>query len=252
MTAKRKTTPTKRTAAKTATKTPARPAAKPARSAARKAPQRAAAKSPTGRRGHGHAHAGPRDRHGNPKDFEAYLARLDAPDRNRWQKTDRVVAALRLEKGGKAADIGCGPGHFAIRMAKAVGEDGRVYAVDVEPRMLDVLAERAAAAKAYGLVGLLSPKGDALPPEPVDAVLIVNVLHHVERRAAYLRALATRLAPGGRIAIVDFHDRETPVGPPVDHRLSRADAVAAVEEAGLRVVREEKFLPYQYFLIVGP
>lgn len=214
MTAKRKTSPRKRTAAK-------------------------------------HLHAGPRDRHGNPKDFDAYLARLDAPDRNRWQKTARVVAALRLKKGGKAADIGCGPGHFAIPMAKAVGEEGRVYAVDVEPRMLDVLAERAAAAKAYGLVGLLSPDGDALPPEPVDAILIVNVLHHVERRARYLRSLATRLAPGGRIAIVDFHDRETPVGPPVDHRLSRADALASVKEAGLRVLREERFLPYQYFLIVG-
>lgn len=217
--------------------------------ASTKAPGRPAAR----RRAHAvaHAHAGPRDRHGNPTDFEAYLARLDDPDRLRWQKTARVVAALRLRKGGKAADIGCGPGHFAIPMARAVGEEGRVYAIDVEPRMLDVLAERAAAARAYALVGLLSPDGDALPPEPVDVILIVNVLHHVARPARYLRSLATRLAPGGRIALVDFHDRETPVGPPVDHRLSRAEALAAVKAAGLRVLREERFLPYQYFLIAG-
>jgi SAM-dependent methyltransferase len=116
--------------------------------------------------------------------------------------------------------------------------------------MLDLLAERAAAAKAYGVFGLLSPGGDALPPEPVEVILMVNVFHHV-RSPRYLKALATRLAPGGRIAIVDFHDRELPVGPPADHRLSRADALAAVKKAGLRLVREEKFLPYQYFLIAG-
>lgn len=251
MTAKRRTP----AARKRTPPNPARAASAPSRTPARRAASQA--RSPAHPRGgdrlraHAHLHSGPRDRHGNPTDFEAYLARLDDPDRRRWQKTDRIVGALGLRKGGKAADVGCGPGHFAIRMARKVGEEGRVYAIDVEPRMLDVLAERAAAAKAYGLVGLLSPKGDALPPEPVDAILIVNVLHHVKRRARYLKALATRLTPRGRIAIVDFHDRETPVGPPVDHRLSRADAVAAVKEAGLRVVREEEFLPYQYFLIVG-
>jgi SAM-dependent methyltransferase len=80
---------------------------------------------------------------------------------------------------------------------------------------------------------------------------MVNVLHHVHDRADYLRALGGRLGPGGRIAIVDFHERELPVGPPPDHKLARADAVAAVKAAGLRLLREEKFLPYQYFLIAG-
>jgi SAM-dependent methyltransferase len=192
-----------------------------------------------------------RDRHGNPTDFAAYLARLDDPGRAKWQLPDRVVAALRLKKGGLAAEIGSGTGQFTIRMAKRVGDEGRVYAIDVEPRMLDVLAERAAAAKAWGIVGLLAPDGGGLPPEPVDVVLMVNVFHHVHDRADYLRGLASCLAPGGRIAIVDFHERELPVGPPPDHKLAKADAVAAVKAAGLRVLREEKFLPYQYFLIAG-
>lgn len=192
-----------------------------------------------------------RDRHGNPTDFAAYLARLDDPARAKWQLPDRVVAALRLKKRGVVAEVGSGTGQFTIRMAKKVGEAGRVYAIDVEPRMLDVLAERAAAAKAYGVVGLLAPEGGGLPPEPVDAILMVNVLHHVHDRADYLRALATRLRPGGRLAIVDFHERELPIGPPPDHKLARADALAAVKAAGLRLVREERFLPYQYFLIAG-
>jgi SAM-dependent methyltransferase len=229
MPAKRRTLATKKKA------TPAKPRPRrPARRADKKA-----------------ASGAKRDRHGNPTDFAAYLARLDDPSRATWQLPDRVVAALRLKKGGAAAEIGSGTGQFAIRMAKRVGERGRVYAIDVEPRMLDILAERAAAAEAWGIVGLLAPDGGGLPPEPVDAVLMVNVLHHLHDRADYLRALGGRLESGGRIAIVDFHERELPVGPPPDHKLARADAVAALKAAGLRLLREERFLPYQYFLIAG-
>jgi ubiquinone/menaquinone biosynthesis C-methylase UbiE len=202
-------------------------------------------------RHHDRHHGEGRDAHGNPKDVEAYLARLDDPARARWQRPDRVVAALKLTKRGRAAEVGSGTGLFTIRMAKALGEDGRVYAIDVDARMLTIMAERAAKAKAWGIVGLLSPEGDGLPPEEVDVILMANVLHHVQERPRYLRALASRLAPGGRIAIVDFHDRETPVGPPVDHRLSREGALADLKAAGLKRIREETFLPYQYFLIAG-
>jgi SAM-dependent methyltransferase len=130
-----------------------------------------------------HDHRGPphgakRDRHGNPTDFDTYLARLDDPGRSKWQKPDRVIAALGLAGGDVAAEIGSGSGQFTIRMAKVVGEDGRVFAIDVEPRLLDVLAARAAAAEAWGIVGLLAPDGGGLPPEPVDVILMVNVLHH--------------------------------------------------------------------------
>lgn len=223
-------------------RTPAPKKRTPATPAAKRRPARTARREPYGAK---------RDRHGNPTDFDAYLARLDDPGRAKWQLPDRVVAALRLKKGGLAAEVGSGTGQFTVRMAKKVGEDGRVYAIDVEPRMLEVLAERAAAAEAWGIVGLLAPDGGGLPPEPVDVVLMVNVLHHVQGRADYLRALGERLAPGGRIAIVDFHERALPIGPPPDHKLARADALAAVKAAGLRVLREERFLPYQYFLIAG-
>ena len=158
---------------------------------------RAPAKRPAAARpGKKKPYGAKRDRHGNPTDFSAYLARLDDPGRAKWQLPDRVVTALRLKKGGRAAEIGAGTGQFTIRMAKKVGDEGRVYAIDVEPRMLDVLAERAAAARAYGIFGLLAPDGAGLPPEPVDVVLMVNVLHHLSDRADYLRALGAQLGAG--------------------------------------------------------
>jgi SAM-dependent methyltransferase len=254
MTAKRRPTPSKRPPKKTTVRRavakapPKAKAGRPARPAERPPDHTHRAHAKAGKQPYG----AKRDRHGNPTDFDAYLARLDDPKRAQWQKPDRVVAALGLKKGGRAAEIGSGTGQFTLRMAKALGEDGRVYAIDVEPRLLQVLAERGAAAKAWGIIGLLAPDGGGLPPEPVDLILMVNVFHHVHDRTDYLRALATRLAPRGRIAIVDFHERELPIGPPPDHKLPKAEALAAVKGAGLRVRREETFLPYQYFLLVGP
>ncbi len=210
-----------------------------------------------GGRGHGHGH-GPghghgqgRDRHGNPEDLDAYLARLEDPDRIGWQKPDEVVRALGLREGAVACDLGVGPGVFALRLARAVGPKGRVHAIDVEPRMLDLLRARAKEAGVSNVNPILAPEGDAaLPPEPCDVVLVVNTFHHFPDGAATLRRLATALAPGGVLANVDFLEGELPVGPPPDHKVSRAAFLEAAATAGLEVAREETFLPYQYFVVL--
>lgn len=211
--------------------------------------------------GHGHGHptspslrgAGGRDRHGNPEDFEHYLSRLEDPERATWQKPDEVIHALRLREGAVACDLGAGPGVFTVRLARAVGPQGRVHAVDVDPRMIELLRARTRDAGLSNVHPLLA-QGDeiALPPEPCDAILVVNAFHHFPDRAGALRRLATALRPGGVLANVDFHAGELPVGPPADHRVSREAFLEAVAAAALEVVREETFLPYQYFFLLRP
>ncbi len=210
--------------------------------------------------GHGHRHGGGhgdghgqghrRDRHGNPEDLERYLERLEDPERIAWQKPDEVVAALGLAEGAVACDLGAGPGYFAIRMARAVGPSGRVHAIDVEPRMIEILGRRMREAGVSNVRPILATTPDALPPEPCDLVLVVNAFHHFPDGAGTLRRLAATLAPGGRIANVDFHEGELPVGPPPEHKLSRAAFLAAAAEAGLEVADEKTFLPYQYFVLL--
>lgn len=201
----------------------------------------------------GHGHGEGRDRHGNPEDFAAYLAKLEGPDRAAWQKPDEVVAALGLRPGGVACDVGTGPGYFALRLARAVGPDGRVHAVDVEPRMIALLRERAWDAGIENIHPMLAAEGEpALPPEPCDAILVVNTFHHFHDGPGALRAMAGRLTPGGRLVIVDFHAGELPVGPPPDHRVSREAFLAAADAAGLAVVDERAFLPYQYLIALRP
>ncbi len=202
---------------------------------------------------HGHGGRGPRDRHGNPEDLEAYLARLEDPERLAWQKPDEVVAALGLVPGDVACDVGVGPGYFALRIARAVGPAGRVHAVDVEPRMLEILARRVAEAGLRNVHPLLAPEGElGLPPEACAAILTVNTFHHFRDRRGALGRLASSLSPGGRLAVVDFHAGELPVGPPPEHKVGREVFLEDARAAGLEVVREERFLPHQWFFLVAP
>ena len=199
---------------------------------------------------HDHAHF---DRHRNPADFDRYLEKLEGPDREAWQKPDQLVAALRLRSGDVACDVGAGPGYLALRMARAVGTGGEVYAIDVEPRMVEALRRRAREAGMKNIRAILAMPGrGALPPRRCHLILIVNTFHHFPDGAAYLRGLASRLVPGGRIVVVDFHRRELPVGPPLEHKVSRADFLAVAREAGLERIRERRFLPYQYFVELAP
>ena len=194
-----------------------------------------------------------RGTHGNPSDLDAYVARLLDPARDEWQRPAEVLNALALKRGQSACDIGAGPGYFTLRLAEAVGPEGRVYAVDVEPQILTALRRRLGEAGAANVVPILGLPGDPLlPPAVCDVVLIVDTYHHFPDGPAYLRRLARALRPGGRIVNIDYDKRPTPVGPPLDHRLSRPEFITEATAAGLEVIGEPILLPHQYFLILQP
>jgi ubiquinone/menaquinone biosynthesis C-methylase UbiE len=191
--------------------------------------------------------------HGNPRDFQLMLGRLEDPDRLRWQRPARLVQALGLRSGQTVAEIGSGSGYFVRRLARLVGPRGRVYAVDVEPRMLPILIERLRRGGIRNVTPVLGQDDDPrLPARSCDLVLVVNTYHHLRGGARYLRRLRRLLRPGGRLVNVDFHRRETPVGPPVERRVARETFLRDARRAGFRLVRAATFLPYQYCLVLAP
>src|SRR5262245_5106496 len=198
-------------------------------------------------RGHDDA----RDQYKNPKDLAALIASQEAPERAAWQKPDEVLNTLGLAAGQTVCDIGAGPGYFALRAARRVGATGRVFAVDVEPRILDVLRARIEKSGLRNVTPVLGLAADPLlPPKSCDLVLVVDTYHHFPERPKYLARLTGLLRPGGRLANVDWHKRQTAIGPPLDHRVDRDEFLADAAKAGLRVVAEPKFLPHQYFIIL--
>ena len=192
-------------------------------------------------------------KYGNPADLESYIARLADPARDAWQKPDAVVKALDLRPGQTACDIGAGPGYFTLRLAAAVGTKGRVYGVDVEPVILGALRDRLEAARLTNVTPVLAVGADPLLGDGLcDLVLVVDTYHHFPERVKYLRRLARSLKSGGRIVNIDYEKKPTPVGPPLDHRISREKFVSEAKQAGLGVVAEPALLPYQYFVVLAP
>jgi ubiquinone/menaquinone biosynthesis C-methylase UbiE len=194
-----------------------------------------------------------RDQFRNPRDLQAYIAAQEEPGRQAWQKPDQVLQALHVRPGQTVCDIGAGPGYFALRLSRVVGPGGQVFAVDVEPKILDALRDRIVKAGARNVTPVLGLADDPLLPRAgCQLILMVDTYHHIRQGAAYLRRLVPALAPGGRIADIDFHKRRTPTGPPLEHRLAREDVLRDAAAAGLRVIEEPTFLENQYFVLLAP
>jgi len=189
----------------------------------------------------------------HPMPIDQYIARLEDPKRDSWQKPEAVIKALDLREGQVVADIGAGSGYFTLRLAQAVGEKGRVFAVDVEEGMVEYLRERLTKEHIKNVTTMKVPPHDPLLIDgSLDLAFVCDVYHHIEERDGYLRKLRKALKPDGRVVIVDFYQKETPIGPPMSMRLSEETVQKELQAAGLGVTEKLTFLPYQYILIAKP
>jgi predicted methyltransferase len=187
----------------------------------------------------------------HPFDDVAHWASVfDDPARDAWQKPRDVVGALGLQPGMTVADLGAGTGYFSRYLSAAVGETGTVFAVETEPNLVTRLRERAEQEKTANVTPILASFDDSrLPAGAVDVVLIVDTFHHLDRRLEYFTRLRHVLKPRGRVAVVDWQATELPVGPPMEHKIARADVIAEMQAAGYRLTAEPAILPYQYVLV---
>ena len=198
----------------------------------------------------GAAAQSPHTHHHRFDDAGKWAQVFDDPRRDAWQKPHEVIQALALKPDAVIADIGAGTGYFTARLAHMTPK-GRVYAVDTEPDMVRYVAERAKRAGLANVVALEGRPDDPGLPQKVDLALFVDVYHHVEARERYLRRLRDSLAPGGRVAVIDFR-LEAPIGPPRAARIAPDAVKKEFRSAGYALVAEHDFLPHQYFLVFAP
>jgi len=180
---------------------------------------------------------------------EEWAKSFDDPARDEWQMPDRVIETLAITPGQVVADVGAGTGYFTVRLAKLPASP-RVFAVDIEPAMVEHVRQRAMHEGLENVVPVLAGADRTNLPEPVDLVLVVDVFHHVPNRVAYFTRVKQELKPGGRVAIVDFR-KGAPSGPPEQFRFTPEQIAGEMRQAGFELQTSHEFLPRQHFLVFG-
>jgi ubiquinone/menaquinone biosynthesis C-methylase UbiE len=180
------------------------------------------------------------------------LGILESPDREEWQEPERIMDALLIADGARVADLGAGGGWFTIRLARRVGPNGRVYAQDVQPEMIVSITQRVANQRLTNVQTILATESDPRLPDGLDAVLVVDTYPQFAEPVQVLRHIARALGPNGRLGIVDFkREGLGGPGPPMEERLDPGVIRGHAAQAGLRLLRQDTFLRYQYLLIFG-
>ncbi|MGA2183381.1 MAG: class I SAM-dependent methyltransferase [Bryobacteraceae bacterium] len=178
--------------------------------------------------------------------------KLDDPDRLKWLPPADVIRVLAVQPGMTVADIGAGTGYFSIPFAREAGNAGRIFAVDLQPEMLEILRRKLAAAGAPANIEVIagSAAQTNLTDRRCDLVFLANVWHELDEHAAVLRESARILGEAGRIAILDWRaDVEQPPGPPLDHRIPAENVVRTLEIAGWRVEASRLVGQYSYLIL---
>jgi ubiquinone/menaquinone biosynthesis C-methylase UbiE len=180
------------------------------------------------------------------------LSLLESPDRDIWQKPDQVMDALGIADGSRVADIGAGGGYFTMRLARRVGPNGIVWAEDVQADMIEAIKRRVAKDVAKDLRNVVPVNGTSsdpmLPEGKLDAVLILETYQEIGNPLLFLQNVRKALRPGGRVGIIDYKQGGKGPGPDGERPVPE-EVIAKAEQAGLRLLKRETFLPFQFFLI---
>lgn len=168
-----------------------------------------------------------------------------------WDRRDDIIAQLRLQPGQRVADIGAGTGFFSALMAREVGADGRVYAVDIARSFVEASVQRAHEQGLEQVVGVVNDAHSVqLPPGSIDLAFISDTYHHFEYPKSTLRSIRDALAPGGGLVVIDFK-RIPGVSSPwvLGHvRAGEPQVTAEIEAAGFELTERLDFMQTQYYL----
>jgi SAM-dependent methyltransferase len=175
---------------------------------------------------------------------------LTRPERETEEQPDEALKAIGIAKGNTVADIGAGSGYMTIRMARLVGPTGKVYANDIQPRMLELLGENLKRQKIGNVEPVLGEIDDPkLPPSSVDLVLLVDVYHEFSEPQKMLRHIREALKPDGRLVLLEYRGEDPAVPIRPEHKMTVDQVKAELEPEGYRLDQVKENLPRQHILI---
>ena len=175
---------------------------------------------------------------------------LTRPERDAEEQPDRVVQALQIPRGGTVVDLGAGVGYFTWRLARQVGTEGRVLAVDIQQGMIDRLERNLAEKGIRNVEAILASEDDPrLPRGEVDLVLVVDVYHELQQPEKTIEHVRRSLKPDGRLVLIEYRkeDPSIPIHPL--HKMTVEEVRSELEPMGFRLVKLLEFLPRQHIFI---
>lgn len=171
---------------------------------------------------------------------------------SRFLDPEKLVERLAISPGMAVADFGSGSGFFSIPLGRAVGKQGKVFAIDVVPQASEAVSSRS---RLEGLLqietiraDLEQPDGSKLSGESIDLVLVANILFQAKKKDAVLEEANRILKQGGRLIMVEWRP-DSPFGPEKTARVSPDEAKRLAAGAGFRLQEEFAGGPHHYVLV---
>ncbi len=174
---------------------------------------------------------------------------LERTSRIYEEAPDELVRAMQLPPDAVVADIGAGTGYFTFRLATMVPA-GRVYAVDIQPEMLDIIRKRQQRRAVRNIIPVQGEADDPLLPDrAIDAVLLVDAYHEFAYPYEMMNGIVRSLRPGGKVFLIAYRgeDPRIPIKPL--HKMTQQQAIEEMQAVGLAWVETRHFLPTQHFMI---
>ena len=174
---------------------------------------------------------------------------LERPKREQEERTDLLVQGLDLKQTDMIADIGAGSGYFSFRIAKLVPQ-GKVFAVDISPQMIGIVRSKMAKEKITNVIPIQSTiKQTKLPPNSVDAALIVDAYHEFSHPLEMATSIIDSLKPGGKLILIEYRMEDPSVPIKLLHKMTEKQAKAEMKNAGFKWEKTLSMLPQQHFMI---
>jgi ubiquinone/menaquinone biosynthesis C-methylase UbiE len=175
---------------------------------------------------------------------------LERSERPEEEDPDRALRIMKIPKGAVVADVGTGSGYMAIKMAKIVGPQGKVYANDIQPGMLDLLRKNVEKAKLTNVTPIQGAIDDPrLPAEAIDLILMVDVYHEFSQPQKMLQKMREALKPTGRLVLLEYRAEDPAVPILPEHKMTREMVKLEVEHEGFKLATVNEDLPRQHLLV---
>ncbi|MBL8304519.1 MAG: class I SAM-dependent methyltransferase [Ideonella sp.] len=175
---------------------------------------------------------------------------LERAEREQEERTDLLLPELKLTPGMVVADIGAGTGYFSRRIAERLGPGGTVYAVDVQPEMIRMLASLARRPGLEAIRPVLGAVDDVkLPPASVDLAIMVDVYHELEFPHEVVASILKALKPGGRLVFVEYRGEDIRVPIKALHKMTEAQVRKEAAQHPMVWERTSHVLPWQHIVV---